>query len=436
VYHLDLTLADNLLDLSGRQEVLYTNTEDVALDEIYFRLYPNLFSGSIAIDNLSVDGVAIEPEYELRNSAMRVPLPNALQPGARIVIGMDITVEIPDDPSGNYGLFGYSENVLALAHFYPMIPVYDDEGWNVEVPPPQGDVVYADSSFYLVRFSAPIDQVIVSSGMVIDRQTSDDRQTLTIAAGPMRDFYIASSADYVVVSQTVGQTTINSYAQNALADGGKRVLQYAVDAIASYNNRFGTYPFSEFDLANTPNLALGIEYPGVVVITGRIYPSDAVLGSTPAPIYLESTVAHEVAHQWFYSVIGNDQLDEPWLDEAMAQYATALYYIDTYGAGAERGFEGSWFVRWSQVERAEIPIGMPVRDYVNAQYGAIVYGRGPIFVHELADSIGAEAFGDFLKAYYTTYRWGIATSAGYKQLAEQYCNCDLTDLFDKWVTGE
>ena len=36
------------------------------------------------------------------------------------------------------------------------------------------------------------------------------------------------------------------------------------------------------------------------------------------------TASHEVAHEWFYGLVGNDQGRDPWLDEAFATYAEAL----------------------------------------------------------------------------------------------------------------
>ncbi|HXV41459.1 MAG TPA: hypothetical protein VEC96_00220, partial [Anaerolineae bacterium] len=64
---------------------------------------------------------------------------------------------------------------------------------------------------------------------------------------------------------------------------------------------------------------------------------------------------------------------------------------------------------------------------------AIVYGRGPLFVEELAETMGQETFAAFLADYYQTLRYGIATGADFKQLAEQHCACDLTPLFEAWV---
>jgi len=360
---------------------------------------------------------------------MRIPLSPALEPGEAVVIEMEFSVTIPSKQGGNYGTFAFLKGVLALAHAYPMIPVYDDEGWNLEIAPDIGDVVYADSSFYLIRVTAPITQTIVGSGVEIKREQTDDQQIVTIAAGPMRDFYLAVSDRYTVTSRTVGQTTINSYAPEELSAGADTALEYAVDSLESFNERFGTYPFTEFDMVSTTTSALGVEYPGIVAILIDIY------GQTDWPL-LEGVVAHEVAHQWFYSVIGNDQIDEPWIDEAMAQYATLLYYTDVYGPSGARGFRNSLERRWGRIDRADIPIGLPVREYTPQEYSAIVYGRGPLFIETLAEKVGKEEFEAFLHDYYQSYKWGIATGEGFKQLAEQHCDCDLTPLFDESVYGD
>ena len=135
----------------------------------------------------------------------------------------------------------------------------------------------------------------------------------------------------------------------------------------------------------------------MIAITSRIYNLDEDYRGTPASLYLESTVAHEVGHQWFYNLVGGDQLDDPWLDESLTQFATLQYYTDEYGSGGEQGFRNSLESRWDAVERADIPIGLPVRAYSGQEYGAIVYGRGPLFFVALRNRMGTEAFDAFLK---------------------------------------
>ena len=433
VYHIDLQISDDFLLLEGHEEVRYTNQEDDPLDEIYFRLFPNLAGGAATVSAVQVDDQDVEAVYEFQDSALRVALPAALQPGERVVIQLDFKVDVPQEMGGNYGLFGYFDSVLVLDEFYPVIPVYDDEGWNVEVPPRNGDVTYYDASFYLVRVTAPASLTIVASGSVVGSEHEANSQILTFAAGPARDFYLAASEDYTVISETVGETTVNGYALSELTRGAQAALRFATNALRSYNERFGVYPYTEFDVVSTPMQALGMEYPGLVAIGLDLYDPHEQVAGLPFPIVLESTTAHEVAHQWFYNAVGNDQVDEPWLDEAVVQYLTGLYYVDTYGEGVAQDYRSSWDDRWDRVDRADIPIGLPVADYVDKEYGAIVYGRGPLFVAALAEELGQKPFDEFLRDYYQSHKWGIGTSAAFRQLAEQHCQCDLTALFEEWV---
>ena len=436
VYHLAVEISADLNRVSGREEVRYTNMEPVALDEVYFHLYPNLLGGSITISNLTVNGRAVQPDFSFNDSAMRVPLAEPLTPGQQVVIGMDFDSTVPETQERNYGIFASIGGVLALAHFYPLIAVYDRLEWDIEIPSPQGDVVYADTSFYLVRVTAPKDQVVVASGLSVDLKQGQVAQTITFAAGPMRDFYIASSSQYRMLSQTVGQTMVKSYFLPGREVGGAQALQYAVDSLHSFNRRYGTYPFVQFDIVPTANLALGIEYPGIVAINLLLYDPEQMFGETPASVYFESTVAHEVAHQWFYSLVGNDQLAEPWVDESLTQYATWRYYLDIHGQAGADDFREGLVRRMQRLENADsIPIGLPVSAYdpETPQYSAIVYGRGPLFFEALAQEMGQETLDQFLSDYAHSFRWGIADGQDMKLLAEQHCGCDLSALFAAWV---
>ena len=434
IYHLDLNMADNLVDLQGRQEVLYTNRETEPLTEVYFHLFPNLLGGSLTLSHLAVNDQAVEPVYEQANSVLRVQLPAALQPGEQTVIKLDFTLGVPSSGGNNYGIFAFMDEVLALAHFYPMVSVYDDEGWNIEPPSRNGDIVYAETSFFRVRVTAPAAQTLVASGIEIDREQIDEgRQQVIFAAGPMRDFYLVSSETYTATSRTVGEITLNNYVPEELAAGAEAALDAAEISLESFNTRFGPYPYTEFDIVSTTNFALGVEYPGIVVILGDLYNAQGTVRGQSASALLEGVVAHEVGHQWFYGVVGNDQLDEPWLDEGMAQYATLIYYEDAYGPDAAGGFRQSLERRWHAIDQFDVPIGQPVEAYSPQEYSAIVYGRGPLFIVALAEEMGEEAFDAFIKDYYQTYKWGIATSADFKALAEQHCACDLASLFEEWV---
>jgi len=433
VYHMDLEIAPDLYSVSGRQEVRYSNQEDVALNELFFHLFPNILGGRTTVSDVTLNGEPVTPEYDSVRSVMGVPLASPLAPGEQVVVGMDFKVDVPSEGGSNYGVFATVDDVLALAHFYPQVAVFDDEGWNIDLPSENADPTYGDSSFYLVQVTAPAEQVVVASGVEIDKQIDGDNQVLTIASGPSRDFYLASNDRYVVDSRSVGDTVINSYVFPEFADQNDQVLDIAEAALISMGDRLGAYPYTEFDIAPTPNLALGVEYPGMTVVRSALYDPEAMLGQTPAMFYLEGTVAHEVGHQWFYNAVGNDQIDEPWVDESLVQYMTMLYFLDVYGAQGEEGFRESFYRRWNSIDGADIPIGLPAGEYEGSEYSGIIYGRGPLFFDALAEEMGEESFKTFLRNYYQANKWGISSGATIKAAAEEACGCDLTAIFAEWI---
>ena len=148
---------------------------------------------------------------------------------------------------------------------------------------------------------------------------------------------------------------------------------------------------------------------------------------------LEATVAHETGHQWFYNVVGNDQTNDPWLDEAVTQYITALYYSDQYGSAGYQGYRDSWVSRWDRVQGEKIPVGLPAGSYTGKQYGAIIYGRGPLFIEALAQQMGQSTFDLFLRDYYQANEWGIGYPDSFETSAEEHCQCNLTSLFEEWL---
>jgi hypothetical protein len=433
VYHIDLSIDNKIIKLTGEQVVRFTNQEEVALEEILFHLYPNILGGSLSVSNLKVDGEPISPSYGLSGSLMRVPLADPLPPGGIITIQMDFAGSVPTEIETNYGIYAYTDRILALAHFFPVLSVYDGDGWSEAAPNPQGDLTYADASFYLVRVTAPKNLVLVTSGNQIFTEIEGSQQVATFAAGPVRDFYLAASKDFRKQSTTVGEVTLNSYAPKKFQSGAEFALDVTENALQYFNTHYAPYPYTEYDIVPIPTLAYGIEYPGITAMAIRIYDLDADRNGTPNSVYLESTLVHEFGHQYFYNQVGSDQLVEPWLDESLVQYVTWMYFKDRYGSDGYSGFGGSLEERWNRVEMEEVPIGLPVVAYEGREYGAIVYGRGAFFFDELNTLMGAETFDEFIQDYIETYSWSNANGDDFKTLAEVHCRCDLTPLFQEWV---
>jgi hypothetical protein len=432
-YRTDIWISHDLGRVSGRLQIRYTNQEQTVLERIPVRIYPKLFGGEVNIDAVEVQGQAVDTAWEAYDSAFWITLDEPLQHGEAAVLALSFDLLLPHEMSGNYGLYGSFDDVLVLNSFLPVIPIYDEGGWDVDVPSPQGDVSYLEASFFLVRVIAPNEAQVVSSGVVVDSVPVDDRQAHLIAAGPARDFYMAVSTTWQKAQKQIDGLVVNSYAPSEKKESAATALESAVRALNSYGERFGPYPYAEFDIVATPMQALGMEYPGLTAIAEQLYNPNALFQGIPSSAYLESVIAHEVAHQWFYNLVGSDQQQSPWLDEAMAQYATWLYYVDTSTPDAAESYRQSWYGRWDRVEREDIPIGLPVAEYSGQEYGAIVYGRGPLFVEALAAELGEAQFESFLQAYLQTNHWSLGTPEEFQALAEAQCGCDLSELFQTWV---
>lgn len=431
-YHISLEISEEITqDIIGQQIVRYFNAESEPLAEIYFRLFPNFEGGSITIANLTVDGTEAKTYLEAADSALRVELQESLAPGESVVLELDFILGIPTEMGGNYGLFGYFDDVLVLNVFYPVIPAYDEDGWYSQHPQPKGDLTYQDASFYLVQVKAPADMSLASSGVAVDHQEDGARQTVVFAAGPARDFYLAGSREFVELKEQVDDLTVKVHTKKEYELHQGYALDYSLKALEIYSERVGDYPYTEFEVISSPMRAMGIEYPGITSIVVDEFVAGAVMYGLSTENLLESTLAHEVGHMWFYNAVGNDQQNEPWVDEALVQYLTYIYYLDKYGSG--QGYVDSWLGRWLWVGNADIPIGMPAGEYQGAEYGAIVYGRGPLFFLELEQELGLDIVMSAIENYFDTYLWENASGEDLRAVFEEACGCDLSEQFEEWV---
>ncbi|MGD9100956.1 MAG: hypothetical protein PVF45_10790, partial [Anaerolineae bacterium] len=311
-YTLDVGVDFETLTVAGTVEILYTNNEREALEAIYLRLYPNAEhyeEGETRIDAVNVDGVAADFVFEDQaRTVLVVPLPAPLPPKAQTTLQIAFSVNVPRRSDR----FGYDEGVMSLGHWYPMLAVYDDEGWNRDPYVALGDAFYSDVAFFTVHLTVPEDTVVAATGVEVGQVLHrPPRATITYVSGATRDFALALSREYETASAQVGETTVTSYYLPGHEQGGQQALQVAADAVEVYNARFGLYPYTELDVAETAFVIMGspggMEFPGIVFISSEFYRPGSFFASE-----MDTVVAHEVAHQWWYGVVGNNQVDEPW----------------------------------------------------------------------------------------------------------------------------
>ncbi len=426
-YAISLTVDVAHSQVTGEQQVRYTNTEEVPLSDLYFRLFPNTpgYGGQMRVSSIRLNGEPTSPEVHLGGSALRLWLNPPLAPMETVTLALTFTVTVPLTDEIDYAQFSYVRGVAALPGVYPLIPVYDDEGWNVEIAPGYGDAVFSDVAFYQVDVTAPPTMTLVASGTCAVPEAG----RWSCQAGPVRDFVLILGDDYQVASQIAEGTLVNSYFYSDHREGGEQVLRIAANAFTLYSRLFGPYPYEELDVVETPTRAGGIEYPTLVVISDRLY------NGHPR---LEWVVAHEVAHQWWYGVVGSDQVDKPWLDEALTQYTTLLYHEFLYGAETaadilKNDFQAT-YDRLTE-EGNDMPAGLPVAAYPRDLYSPVVYRKGALYFHALRGRVGDEAFFAILRAYYRRHRYGIATPDSFLTTVKTVTGNEHRDLYERWILG-
>jgi hypothetical protein len=442
-YTLQVELDEASHSFQGRERVDYINTEAVPLDSLYLRLYPNgglvYGDGSLSVSGVLVDGQPAQVGFSLSNSVLEVKLPAALNVGAQTRLEMDFAGVLPVDfggqePSPSYGIYNDSQGVLALADWYPILAVYDDEGWNLDPVYAEGDAVYSDLALYTVALTVPSDLAVATTGIEVSQSDAAGKTTYHFVSGPARDFFIVASPDFQIITAQVAGTQVNVYYLPGDAEGGQVAMDTASRSLEIYEKLFGPYPYTEFDLVEAPmNNAGGVEYPGIVLIETKRF-------HEPQSTTFITTVAHEVAHQWWYNVVGNDVIDEPWLDEAMATYSSVLYWEQTQGSYARQQALECYQNGYQQIAQqnldAPVTMGVPYfaqnPDYAQA-YGAIVYFKGALFINAVRQAIGDQAFFRALQAYYADRWFATATAADLLGAFETASGQQLEALYQQWL---
>ncbi len=432
-YKLTLTYDPVKPALSGSERVQYYNRQTVSLNEVYFRLFANYpdSDAKITVGRVVVDGAEASPELQVQDTALRVPLAKPLAPGAMVSVNLDFTVTVPRNSTAHYADLTASDTVVTLPSIYPLIPAYDSKGWHVELPPAYGDLVYAEISFYQVELTAPASMTVIASGSTVGaKDNGNGTKTWDIIGAPMRDFDINLTDQLQVTSSTLGEIKVNSYYEANHAQSGQDALKYASDALQDYEKRFGAYPYRELDVVETPTTAGGIEYPGLVVIGRGLY------NNSEQKQYFEFATVHEVSHQWWYAMVGDDQVNDPWVDEALAQYSSLIYEEDIHGANAGRTILRQYFQNLYQMAKNaghDAAVNQPVSAFNENDYGAIVYGKGPLFYDAIRTKMGDAKFFEFLQVYFQRFRYKFAFPEDILNTAQTTCGCSLQDEYNQWI---
>lgn len=450
VYRLRVRVDPQELSLIGSlQLTIPARPEEPPPTEYYLRLYPNLahYAARMNVDLVTVNGQGAPFTYAASGTAIHLTVPpRAVVPGQPVVIGLQWRVEARSWPDTRYSLFGQGHDVLSLPLFYPILAVKDPraaEGWRLDIGLVQGDAAFSEIALYQVTVTVPDGYAVASTGSVLSVTRSvfiqgegsgsakaDSRQWMDwlIASGPVREFALFVSNQFRLIEAQAGDVHINSWYLPGDEVTARAAAEYTAAALRIYSELFGPYPYSELDVVAGPLTYRGMEYPGLFELGVDLYRSHAD--------ELEFRAAHEVAHQWWYNLVGNDPVNAPWLDEGLAEYSTYFYRQKTAGQeSAERLVTQRWQLAYQAVRDLgfDTVVNQPVSAFLPANYETIVYAKAALFHHALMEQLGEGSYLALLRRYAELYRFRIARPEDFQALVEEAGGKPAAELYRQWI---
>ncbi len=427
--------------IDGQVELRYVNDTGRAQAGLYLRLYANdpiYGDDGVVLDEITSDSDIIPVEYSVDDTVVRLELPEPLAADASLDLTIPFTTTVPDGGQG-YGMFGVttSSGTVSLAHWYPILAGYGPDGvWNLDPPSTIGDPVFSRTSLYDVTITARDDLRIVTTGVESTAEAAGSGLTRRhFVTGPVRDFMVVVDDDFAMVEQQVDGTVVRSWFDPSDASGGERVLRFGVQALVLFNDLIGEYPYEELDLVQVPigGGAAGVEFPQLMLIASNLYDRNTPDGT---PGFLENVVAHEVVHQWWYGLVGNDQYADAFLDEGLTNYLSTGVYFETYYSPDIGVEQVDMYLRAPYLatlfgEGDEI-VDQPTDDFTLSDYGVIVYGKAALGFGAFRVALGDDVFFAALQDYYVTMRFGVATPDDLLAAFERASGDDLSELWRHW----
>lgn len=285
--------------------------------------------------------------------------------------------------------------------------------------------------------TVPDKYVTLSNGkLVSQKKNSDGTRTDTwkmdLPHAPY--LFFMGVGDYAIVKDSYKGKDVNYYVEKEYAPVAKKIFGNTPEMMAYYSK------------------ILGVEYPWVKYsqIVGRDYVSGA-MENTTATLHQESaqqdarelvdgnrwesTIAHELFHQWFGDLVTCESWSNLTLNESFANYSETLWDEYKYGkdAGDAQNLSDMQGYLQSQSEKKDL-----VRFYYSdkeAMFDAVSYNKGGRILHMLRNYVGDSAFFKSLNLYLTTNKFKSAEAHQLRLAFEEITGKDMNWFWNQWYYG-
>jgi len=484
-YKIDAVVNDQVQSVEGREELHYWNNSPDTLYEVYFHLYQNAFTPNsylhntrkhdkirstfgeheakglgTAIHELKINGSTMKPEFD--NSIMRVQLEKPLLPNSGLKVNVHFTTYWDKNDEGNirrrmktFRHGGEADTTFIHfdgVHWYPRICVYDRKfGWTTDQH--LGKEFYGDYGIFDVSLDFPTQYIVEATGELTNRaqalpdelrqridisnfKTERDIYTDPIKADGSRrvwkyhaenvhDFAFTADPTYRIGEVEWNGVKCIALAQEEHAHRWQKTAQFVADVVKTYSTDIGMYAYPKIVAADARD---GMEYPMITLNSGN----------WPGHQYV---IAHEVGHNWFFGMIGNNETYRASLDEGFTQFLTSwsLRNIREIKDRPNSIDDGTVYNGYMSHATGANTARLNIHsDHFNSAarhgggYGQVYY-KTATMLYNLQYVLGDELFLSAMKHYFNSWKICHPYWEDFRDAIIQHTKVDLNWFFDSWI---
>ena len=289
--------------------------------------------------------------------------------------------------------------------------------------------------FYL---TVPSKYVSLSNGLLV-KQTDlkngfrEDVWKMDLPHSPY--LFFIGIGDYAVVKDSYKGKEVSYYIEKAYEKVARKIYGNTPQMIAFFENKLGVaYPWSKYAQIS------GRDYvSGAMENTTATLHSDAVQQDARELVdgnNWESTIAHELFHQWFGDLVTAESWSNITVNESFADYSQTLWFEHSQGkdAGAFENFTGlrSYLSSPSDAEKNLVRFFYKDKEDV---FDLVSYQKGGRILNMLRHLVGDDAFFASLNKYLTDNKFSNGSAIKLKLAFEAVTGKDLNWFFNQWYFG-
>jgi uncharacterized iron-regulated protein len=351
----------------------------------------------LELESAELDGRPVKPREGLIKAR-----PGSLKLGYSASFGAGSAGADPENPGVVSGGLISVEGVFLQGGWYPEVMDTPRAFFTLKAVLPEG--------FKAISEAEEITERAVPEGVEFSFLYPYPVAGVTLAAGPYTEY----RAD-------AGEVGVYGYFLSDDRELAENYVRRAAEYIIKYTEMFGETPHSRFSVVEN------------VLPTGYSMPTYTLLGSNVMrlPFILDTSLGHEVLHQWFGSGVYSDDALGNWA-EGLTSYMADHLYEEEKGEGpghrkklvldyknyVNRGNEFSLREFRSRTDRASRSIG---------------YGKGAMVFHMLRVEVGEDAFLSTLRRLVSSSWFMYVSWEDIRRFAEDAAGRDLGWFFEQWV---